>query len=144
MTFRTLIKLGECVFLLILIPIMIFVSCSGIREREYYSHKENYVEAKGTVEHIAYDVESEALYLAFSDLTPRFSDVNFKIVGDNLTIVKENGIDDKLELGDEVYFISAPRYFGDGYTMPIVGITVDGEELLEFEDGFENLQKWLR
>ena len=42
-----------------------------------------------------------------------------------------------------VSFMTAPRYFGDGYIMPIVEISVDGEELLSFEEGYENLLEWL-
>ena len=49
----------------------------------------------------------------------------------------------KVQLGTTVSFMTAPRYFGDGYIMPIVEISVDGEELLSFEEGYENLLKWL-
>ena len=72
-----------------------------------------------------------------------FDDNSFKIVGENLLIVRQNGIDEKLEIGDQVTFVTAPRYFGDGYVMPIVEITVNEEELLSFEDGFANFLKWL-
>ena len=33
------------------------------------------------------------------------------------------------------------KYFGDGYSMPIVSISVNGEVLLSFDEGFENLMK---
>lgn len=44
-----------------------------------------------------------------------------------------------LKLGEKVTFITAPRYFGDGYTMPIVAIKTEEKELLKFEDGYKNL-----
>ena len=64
-------------------------------------------------------------------------------LGDNLPIAQQNGIDEKIEIGDQVSFITAPRYFGDGYVMPIVESSVNEEELLSFEAGFSNLLEWL-
>lgn len=118
-------------------------SCTSRKMQYYYSQKSNYVDATGVVSHISYNEDKSALYLGFSDLSPQFDDNSFKIVGDNLQIVQQNGIDKKIEIGDHIRFITAARYFGDGYMMPIVGITVDGEELLSFDDGFVNFLKWL-
>ena len=81
--------------------------------------------------------------MGFSDLNPRFDDDSFKIVGDNLLIAQNNGVDKKIRIGDRVDFITAPRYFGDGYVFPIVGLSINNDELLNFEDGFYNLLKWL-
>ena len=112
-------------------------------KRVYYSKLENYVEATGTVDHIMYSDDYTELCLGFSDLTPSFDDDSFEIVGKNLAIAQKNGIDEKIKLGDTVNFITAPEYFGDGYIMPIVAISVNGETLLEFEDGFKNYLNWL-
>jgi hypothetical protein len=109
--------------------------------REYYSDKDNYVVATGVVKHIKY--YNGALYLGFSNLEPHMSDNSFKSVGENLVTVQTNGIDNKLKMGDHIEFVTAPEYFGDGYVMPIVEITVNGEKLLDFEEGFVNLHKWL-
>ncbi len=111
--------------------------------KRYYSQKENYINASGKVTHIKYNEESTALYLGFSELTPEFDDNSFKIEGNNLPIVKENGIDEKIKLGDKVEFVTAPKYFGDGYVMPIVAISVNGEVLLEFEEGYANYLEFL-
>lgn len=123
---------------------LLFPSCDSIDKGEYYSQKENYINATGTLEHIAYNDDCTVLYLSFSDLSASLDDMCFKIVGDNLQIVKENGIDEKLEVGDQVTFVTAPKYFGDGYVMPIVAISADEEELLKLEDGISNLMKWLK
>lgn len=64
-------------------------------------------------------------------------------MGKNLLIVRENKIDEKIEIGDRIEFITAPKYFGDGYVMPIAEITVNGEKLLAFEEGFPNFLDWL-
>ena len=127
-----------------LLCLIIFsTSCTTTKMRDYYSQKNNYINATGIVSHISYNEDKTALYLGFSDLTPQFDDNSFKIVGDNLPIVQEKGIDEKIKIGDQVDFITAPRYFGDGYVMPIVEISVNEEELLDFEEGFTNLLKWL-
>lgn len=118
-------------------------SCNSANKQKYYSEKENYIKATGTISYISYNEDLTALYLDFSELNPAFDDTCFKIVGDNLLIVREKGIDDKLIIGDQVAFVTAPKYFGDGYVMPIVAISVNGESLLEFEDGYTNLQNWL-
>ena len=51
-----------------------------------------------------------------------------------MQLVLKNGISEKIKLGDTVEFVTAPRYFGDGYVMPIVAISVEGEQLLDYEE----------
>ena len=46
-----------------------------------------------------------------------------------------------VHIGDSIEFVSAPKVFGDGYTLPIVSLTVNGEVLLDFETGWKNLMK---
>ena len=121
---------------------LILSACDTTPQKiRYYSDRSNYVNSTGIIERIIYEVD--CLYLQLSELTAEFGGDGFEIVGENLSIVKEKGIKQKIALGDEVEFISAPRYFGDGYVMPIVEITVDGETLLEFEEGYANLLRWL-
>ena len=108
---------------------------------DYYEEKENYVTATGVVSYIHLD--EDGLYIGFSQMDYPFDDDTFKIVGENLKIVQQNGIQEKLKLGDTVTIVTAPKYFGDGYVMPIVAISIDGEALLNFEQGYENLLVWL-
>ncbi|MGM9668972.1 MAG: hypothetical protein ACI3VZ_04360 [Faecousia sp.] len=129
--------------LVLLCLLVLSSSCTAGKMKDYYSRKDNYVNASGIVTHISYNEDRSALYLGFSDLNPQFCDNSFKIVGENLLIVQQNGIDEKIEIGDQVGFITAARYFGDGYVMPIVELSVKEEELLNFEDGFANFLKWL-
>ncbi len=138
-------KKGYQVVLSILLISHLFLmsACDSPEMMGYYLQKDHYIEATGTIIHIKYNENQDELYLGFSDLEPTFDDVDFKIVGDNLSVVQQNGIDEKIELGTSVEFITAPRYFGDGYVMPIVGLTVDGEELLSFDEGYENFMDWL-
>ena len=104
-----------------------------------YRDVEDYVTATGTVTHIA-DSDEWGLFLGIEDTTVTFSDVNFVFKGENRRIVLEKGILEKLQIGDRVEFTVDPWYAGDGYSMPIVAVCVDGEWMLEFEEGYQNLQ----
>lgn len=125
------------------IMLVFLCSCSSSQKIKYYSQKENYISVTGTVSNIKYNEDTTALYIDLSELSPVLDDTCFKIVGENLEIVKANKIDDKLKTGEQITFITAPKYFGDGYVMPIVAITIDGENLLNFEEGYKNLLDWL-
>jgi len=131
------------IFLLALFIAVVFSACTLNQEIDYYSDTNNYITATGTVTHIKYNENQDALYLGFDSLSPGFSDNTFKIVGKNLLIAQDNGIDQKLQMGKQIEFISTPKYFGDGYVMPIVEIVVDGEVLLSFEQGQQNWLEWL-
>ena len=122
---------------------ILLCSCNSVGRIEYYTQKENYISVIGTISSIKYNEEATALYIDFSELSPVLDDTCFKIVGENLDIVKANRIDDKLKIGEQIIFITAPKYFGDGYVMPIVSISISGENLIGFEEGYENLIDWL-
>lgn len=121
---------------------LLLVPCASYST--YYSEKSNYVTASGVIDYLKYNDDRSALYIGFSDLDYKFDDTCFKIVGENLSIVQENGIDEKISVEDKVSFMTAPKYFGDGYVMPIVSISVNEEELLEFDQGVNNLLDWLK
>lgn len=120
------------------ICLLSLTSCQETQMKEYYLQKENYVSARGKLIHFSEDKEINILRFGFEELNQHFSGRSFCIEGDNLKIVKERGIFEKIQIGNYIDFITAPKYFGDGYVMPLVGITVDGEELLSFEEGWEN------
>ena len=129
---------------LILFLLMNLTSCFKYEARIYYRDKDNYVNATGVVSHMKYSEEGTALYFGFDNLSPKFDDNAFKIEGDNLKVVQDNGIDEKIKIGDEVSFMSAPKYFGDGYIMPIMAISIGDDVLLEFEQGYENYMNFLK
>ena len=127
-----------------IIAIMLLLLClAGCHSGDYYADETNYITAVGTVCHIQYTDDGEELYLGISGLGSEFADVNFRIIGDSLTAAQGRGIDEKLQIGDEVTFISAPNYVGDGYVVPIAALTVHGEMLVEFGEGFESIQRWM-
>lgn len=133
----------KVIALLMICVTFMLSACQDSRMQEYYAQKDNYVTAEGTVAYISYDEDNMTLYFDFLDLSPTFDDTCFKIVGKNFHCVQESGIDQTIQLGDRVEFMTAPKYFGDGYVMPIVSISVNGKVLLEFEEGFSNFLEWL-
>lgn len=121
----------------------LLTSCLSIRYRIYYPVKDNYIEVSGVVIYMKYNKDHTELHIAFSDMDCKLDDRSFEIVGENLRIVEKNGIDDKIKIGDRVTFVTAPKYFGDGYVMPIVAISANGESLLDFDEGFKNFMDYL-
>ncbi|MBE6666544.1 MAG: hypothetical protein E7603_10100 [Ruminococcaceae bacterium] len=127
----------------ILAIVFLFTSCEKKRMVDYYSKEENYITVSGTLTHI--HSTDETLCLGFSDITEGFfASADFKFVGENLDIVKQQGIDAKLEEGKTIEFVTAPGCWGDGYIYPIVEITIDGETLLKFEEGFPNFLEYFK
>ena len=135
-------KLKKVLVLILLVNIFIMCACYSSKMKDYYLEEENFINVSGTIDHIKYSDNNEMLYLGFSDLMPKCDDDTFKIVGENVSIIKANGIDEKIEIGTKIEFVTAPKCWGDGYVMPIVAITVDGEELLAFEEGYANFMTW--
>ena len=133
----------KILFLPIICVVILFSSCTAKQELEYYSNPDNYITVVGTVTHIEYNEEMDSLYLGLQQIPSGFFDNSFKIVGKNLLIAQESGIDQRLKYGEQIEFISAPRYFGDGYVMPIVGLVIDDETLLAFDQGYHNWIEWL-
>ena len=132
-----MINITACVLIVLL------CSCNSSEKIKYYSQKENYISVTGIVSNINYNEDGTALYIDISESSPVLDDTCFKIVGKNLAIVKTKKIDDKLKTGEQISFITAPKYFGDGYVMPMVAISINGESLLDFEEGYNNLMDWL-
>ena len=124
-----------------IVLVLLLTGCLSAARTEYYAQRENYISAAGVVTHISNDEENRSLYIAFEPLEPAFDDNNFKLAGENYDTVMERGLLDALQLGTAVEFTSAPRYFGDGYVMPIASIEIAGVTYLTFEEGFASLSK---
>ena len=135
---------NSVLILLVLCVLMNLCSCHNISRKEYYENVENYVAISGIIIYMNYNDDHTALYIAFSDMDPKVDDNNFKIVGGNVEIIKENRFDELVKIGDKATFVTAPHYYGDGYVMPLVSIEVNGVTYLEFETGFENFLTWLK
>ena len=129
--------------ILSLCMIVCLFSCDSWEMKEYYSQKENYIEATGTLVHFKYNKNRTEIFLGFSDTTVTFDDYSFIIAGKSVQHVIDEGIKDKLKMGARVNFTVAPKYFGDGYAIPIVALSLGSEVILDFDTGYENLMEWL-
>lgn len=125
--------------------ILFATSCAHTsnQKMKYYSDTENYVEVTGTISYVLFDEENESLYLAFTDLSVDLDDNCFKIVGDNYSIIASES-KELIQVEKTATFVTAPKYFGDGYVMPIVALTIDDCCLLEYEIGIANFMDWLK
>ena len=139
-------------FVLPVVLILIGAFTEPIRRENYYSEKDHYVNEFGVVTRFEYYgknndklyiyVKNE-LYIKEGKAPPDTTyTTKIVIVGNNLNYLKDNGIDEKIKLGSFIEFATVQKNFG--YARPIVSLTVDGEVLLEFEDGYANLLEWLQ
>ena len=113
--------------------------CTRLREKEYYADTSNFITGEGIVDNIIYDEEQKDIVLWLSEIDDAYQCSDFIIEGENYSIVLENGILDKIKVGDKITFTSATRYFGNGDFMPLVAISIGDEEILSFEEGHKNL-----
>lgn len=130
------------VFVLVILATTSCYNTPG-KKKEYYSNEENYIEVTGTIHHVVFDQENEVLCLAFSCLSEKLDDDNFELVGRNYSIIIESSYIEKIKTEMVATFVTAPKYFGDGYIMPIVALTIDGQCLLDYETGIANFLDYL-
>ena len=48
-----------------------------------------------------------------------------------------------LNVGDDIDFVTVPEHFFDGHHLPIVEVKMNGDTLLNINDGKANLMKWV-
>lgn len=114
------------------------------REKAYYRNPDHYISAQATVKSMLKRTDYPYIDLTLIDLSPDcFSGNTFRIHAKSVEILENNGFFEKVSPGDRIEIITAPRYFADGWSMPIVGLSVNGECLLSFEDGFANWIDWM-
>lgn len=130
--------------IILLFSVIIIVAWDKKRMWNYYAKEDSFLSSAGVVTYIHHAEDEEQIYLSFSGIDPCFHDQSFKIVGMNYQLVMENGLLDKLSVGDHVNFVGSPRVFGDGYVLPLIAISVYGEQFLDPEQGYQNFIEWLR
>ena len=122
-----------------------YIFMNEVKKNPYLTFREVYQNISKTIGRSTenFDDDYKTLYIGFTELSPTFDDTCFKLVGKNLEKLKDNKNVDKIKIGEKITFITAPKYFGDGYVMPIVQISINGECLLEFNEGYTNFLGWL-
>lgn len=136
---KALLSFAICLF------VLVASSCATTNNKkiDYYSSEKNYVEVTGIINHVVFDEEQQILYLGFSDLSKELDDDCFKIVGNSYYIVS-NTDKDLIQIGKTATFVTAPKYFGDGYVMPIVSLTIDDITILKYDVGLSGYLDWLK
>lgn len=76
---------------------------------------EEYVTVSASVDHISHNTSRGYVCIGIPEPPEHFSDTSFEVSGDSYQTILENGFEEKVVIGKEITFISAPRYFGDGY-----------------------------
>ena len=109
----------------------------------YYSDTSVYRVVVGEVLDISGDLEENRIYIYLTEIPDGFSKNSFVIAGKPAAIAKKNGFEAKIKRGSRVELVSAPRYFWDGFHMYIVALSVEGEEVLSFDDGYAGLIEYL-
>lgn len=123
------------------------IGCSyKTRMLEYYTNDDVYKVLEGEILTINYYEEIQDCEVKIVVSTPNHGFPY--VLGDNY--VKFDIVDttkefsDLIKPGDNVVFYSAPKIFFDGHTPPIIGLKVNGEELISFETGKEAYLNWIK
>lgn len=131
-------KKGE---ILILIFSLVFTlnGCRKQKEKAYYENTNNYITEDAVVDNIIYNEDQEHIIFWLSNIDNAYQASSFIIRGSSAQTVLKNGVLEKIKIGDTIIFTSAPAYFGNGYFMPIVQLSMGDEMFLTFEEGYLNL-----
>lgn len=123
----------------VLILIVSVLGCYSAREKAYYSDTSNFITEEATVDNIIYDENSNYIVLWLSGIDPLYQSSAFIIRDENVSVAIENDFFNKIKVGDTITYTSAPGCFTNGYFMPIIGISVNGDLILDMETGYMNL-----
>ncbi len=102
---------------------------------EKYSNDQNYVELSGEI----IESNKNTVVIKCTELK------NYRSSPDEICTyyIYSNQILD-LASGDHINFVTVPFHFYNGHKFPIVELKIDGNTLLEFEEGKENLIEWVK
>ena len=124
---------------LVLAFFILLSGCYSAREKAYYMDMNNFITEDATIDNIIYNKEHNYIVLWLSGIDPSYQSSAFIIRCENVTLAIDNGFFDKVRVGDTITYTSAPGYFGNGYFMPIVGISTKDTKILDTEIGYQNL-----
>ena len=127
-------------FAIIGLLLLLSLQFSIKEEYNYYKNVNNYVYASGQLDN--YRFYEDSLYISINDLNYEFSRNKFRLEGENVNLLKQRGFEQYMTPKVNIEIATAPRYFGNGYKMQIVALSIDGYTLLEFEEGYDNLMDW--
>ncbi len=132
-------KKTNLILIAVLASLILVCGCSSRRLVNYYSNQSNYIETTTEITGIYFYKDIEKLMLVINTDGTEYSDSHLVLRGKNAESVVEQGGLELLAIGSQVTFTAAPKYFGDGYEVPIVALYAENKNLLLFEDGYRNL-----
>ena len=107
---------------------------------KYYSDDSNYEEVTGIVKE---KLDSEEMKVMVTTEWHHYrSDTESRYI--RFTLLSHSALSEYINVGDEITLISAPKYFYDGQTLPIIALKKDGEVLLSFEEGKADYLAWIQ
>ena len=124
-------------FLVFVLSITLLFGCNQpLRNKmvEKYSNNDNYVCLSGEV----IKIDDNYIEIRCEELN------NYLSYEDDLCsyyIYSDNSID--LLIGDRIAFVTVPFHFYNGHKLPIVELKRNGDTLLTFDEGKENLIDWV-
>ena len=124
------------VIIIILFINMLF-ACSKKEEIEYLENEENYFSSSGTISYIAYTDTN--IYFVLDNIEKDFDFNHFLVTQSNKIIIMEKMDDRLLNVGDTIYFTGSKKCLYDGCELYIASLEYNGEKILTFEEGHENL-----
>lgn len=128
------------IFFFCKIPFMyygLFNAAYFLKEKEYYSDSSNFITSEAIITNIIYS-EDSSIILWLSEIDTIYPDNTFIINEQNAVILMDSGFATKVHIGDKIIFTSAPGCYTNGYMMPIVALSIKDEQLLNFDEGYEN------
>lgn len=124
-------------FTIIFILLIVFLSGCNISNQnlakkmiEKYSDNQNYVTLTGEV----IEINENNVVIKCEELNAY---INYEDELCDYYIYSDQFIE--LQVGDEIQFTTVPFHFYNGHKLPIVELKIDGNTLLSFEEGKENL-----
>ena len=124
------------VFIFTLFINMLF-ACSTKEEIKYLENKDSYLSSSGVITYVAYSDTS--IYFVLDEIEQDFEFDHFLILQSNKDIIMKNMDNKLLEVGETIYFTGSKKCLYDGCELHIVALEWNDTEILEFEEGYENL-----
>ena len=109
------------------------------QEKEFYSNKDNFENVNGVFDRLEKYKGNYYIYLKNIDSDRYFRELRFRVSNTNFAYLDDSGFFDEVHNGDSVTICLAYDYFGDGYVIPVVAVSANGKDYLDFENGWQAL-----
>ncbi len=133
-------KVFSCFLILVLLFLCASCGAPNFRIRQYYQDESHFKEYKATVKgYYDYWGDSNLIHLYIGDTGGDFSSSSIYLIGENANAARKNQIWNVIRIDSEITFVTSEAIFYDGYMLPIVALSCQGEELLDYDQGRQNL-----